>query len=863
MPVFDIFFFHTKDAVQMGNERKKKRWLWILAAPVILAGAAMLALKIYLTDERLKALIVPEIEAATHRTVDLEDISFSFFPGLGITVSGFTLSNPPGGEFPNPYLLSLRRLFIDVKLMPLLRRRLEVNNLTLEEPVIYLDVTADGRKNTSAGGGARIVGDAAGRGASPGEGPARLGAFLLSNMEIIDGRIEWFNRKLDSRWIITGLHQTLRLGTDESMNTAALEGESRIREFSYGTGTSWYIENLPLEATEQVAYLLSDDRLEFTDVSILLKDVPLKLAGSVRGIREETAVVDLTVGSPGLTVEHLLSLLPAAMMKGASDVAASGNASFSMKVAGRSNDTLNPGVNASFRISDGTVRYRSLTKSITGVSLDGALVIPEAPVGGKDAGTLELRNISVTLGSNTLTGNLTVTGFGAPAIDGSLRGNIALDEIREYYPLEEGTQLAGIISSDISMNGRPLEPKSIRASGTLKLRDVSYATPGMARPLRHLNGEVTFNNQRLTLKNLTLVLGGSDLRLDATLRNYLSLAMDAGDAKGAKPFLEFALKSKNLNIADIPTDGTDTSARDAGHGRESSAAGTPGGSLLLPGIDMAGTVDIDTLRTEKFTFTGTRGAIAVNDGIARLKDLRLDVFGGSVETSGSLDLGNPARRPFDLSLDVRGVESNSLLSPFTTFGKYLSGKLTLSTKMKGDLDDTLGISTTTLTGAGTAIVADGKLTGLPLLEKLAGFLSADNLREVEFKNWSQSFSVADGKLTVKDLKIGGKDAEITVNGVHGLDGSIDYSLNVRLPESVTAKINPRGVSGELLKFFTDRDGSMSFDFLVSGQSASPVLKLDTRVQENLLKQRLGEEAAKKLSGPLKKAAEGLKKLIKP
>ena len=59
--------------------------------------------------------------------------------------------------------------------------------------------------------------------------------------------------------------------------------------------------------------------------------------------------------------------------------------------------------------------------------------------------------------------------------------------------------------------------------------------------------------------------------------------------------------------------------------------------------------------------------------------------------------------------------------------------------------------------------------GALLLEKLSGFLSADHLREVDFKNWSQSFSVADGRLNIIELKIGGADADITVNGVHGLD----------------------------------------------------------------------------------------------
>jgi uncharacterized protein involved in outer membrane biogenesis len=863
MAILDIFFLHTdRGGSQMGTTTKK-RWPWILAAPVILVLAGMLALKLYFTDERLKALIVPEIESATHRTVGIEDVSFSFFPGIGITLNGFTLSNPAGGEFPNPYLFSVKKLFIDVELMPLLGKRLVVDNLVLTDPVAYLDVTPDGRRNTSAGGGARIVGDAAGAGTAGGEPPPQSGALLLSNMEISNGRIESFNRKLDSRWVISGLRQTLRLTTDAAANTATLEGESDIREFSYGTGSSWYVENLPLAATERLIYRAAEDRLEVADVSLRLKEVPVRVSGSVSGLREETSTIELEMESPDLTVERLLSLLPAAATKSASEMSATGTASLSMKISGRSNDTLNPGVKGSFTVSGGTVRYGSLAKSITGVAFDGVLEIPEAPVGDKEAGTLTLRTFAATLGANALTGNLTVSGFGDPAVNAGLKGNVALGEIHQYYPLPEGTQLSGSASCDVSINGRPLKADGLRASGGMKFNDVSYSTPTMTRPLRKLNGEVKFDNQLLLMKNLTMVLGGSDMKIDATLRNYSALMMDGGGKAAPRPSLEFALKSRILNTADLPASDGDPAGSGRAGGGGTAAGGSGTGSLLLPAIDMAGTVEVETLRTEKFTFTNTKGGIAVKDGIAKLKDLRLDVFGGSVETSGNLDLRDPSKRPFDLNLDVKNVESNSMLSPFTTFGKYLFGKLTLSTSMKGDLDDTLGISTTSLTGAGTALVADGKLTGLPLLEKLAGFLSADRLKEVDFKNWTQSFSVADGRLNVKDLKIGGNDANITVNGVHGLDGSVDYSMNINIPRDVAGKITPRGVPAELVQFFSDKEGNMSFDFLVTGQSASPSLKLDTRAQENLLKQRMGEEAAKKLTDPLKKAAEGLKKLIKP
>jgi hypothetical protein len=368
-----------------------------------------------------------------------------------------------------------------------------------------------------------------------------------------------------------------------------------------------------------------------------------------------------------------------------------------------------------------------------------------------------------------------------------------------------------------------------------------------------------FNNRLLEMKNGALSIGESDMELDASLDNYLGILAPDETRPGAVPLLNFSLRSKKLRTADLATRRNDTLS---GPGTNDPASGTAGG-LLLPGIDMAGTVAIDTLVTENFTFTGTHGTVSATGGVVKLHQLRLDAFDGSISTTGTLDLRDPAKRPFDLKLNVEGVESNSFLSPVTSFGKYLFGTLSLDTEMKGVLDDTLGISSATLTGNGDAIVSDGRLTGVPLLQSLSAFLSAPKLREVDFRSWTQSFSVADGRVKIDDLKIGGNDADITVNGFHGLDGTMDYSLRVRLPDSVSARIRPAGIAGQLLQFFRDSEGGLSFDFTVTGGMAAPVLKLDTRAQEELLRQKLKDDATKKLGDPLKKAIEGLKKIIKP
>lgn len=383
----------------------------------------------------------------------------------------------------------------------------------------------------------------------------------------------------------------------------------------------------------------------------------------------------------------------------------------------------------------------------------------------------------------------------------------------------------------------------------MELLGVNISRAGMGRPLRDLHGVIAFNNRLLELRNVSCLLGESDLGLDASVDNYLGFLAEEGTRGAATPSMNFTMKSSRLRTEDLAAPSADSAAPGAG-GDEAA------GVLFLPGVDMSGTVAVDTLITEKFTFSAVRGTVSSAGGILKLHQVRLDAFEGTVSTSGTLDLRDPSSRPFDLTLKADGVQSHSFLAPFTTFANYLFGKLTLSTSMRGVLDDTLGVRAASLTGNGDALISDGRLTGVPLLQSLSGFLDAGNLREVDFRSWTQSFSVADGRVKISDLKIGGRDADLDVSGFHGLDGSLDYALRIHVPREVAGRIRPQGTAGQLLQFFRDGDGGLNFDFLVTGSMDAPALKLDTRAQEELLRKQLQNDA-------LKKAAEGLKKLIKP
>lgn len=819
---------------------------------IIIAGAV--ALKLYFTSDRLKALILPRIQESTHRTVEVKDISLALFPRLGISVEGLSISNPPGAKFHHEQFLTLDKLLIDVKILPLLGKRIEVSRLTLDRPKINLEKLETGAKNYSTGAVETQATQSAGG------SPASAGSsLLLTNFEITDGEIEYTDSKSNSHAVILGYNQTLKAETRPADNLIGIELHSTIDKLSYGSLTTAYVNEIAVTANAHLTLDFQKYMVTLDDIDIHLKDLPLKVRGTVSNF-QTVPFLDITITAPDAHMGQLLSLVPPELLKAAKGLTSTGDVKFSLTVKGDMSETMNPGVQGTFSVTNGKIQYASLPKSITNVNVAGSFDKPAAPITATGIGSFSIDRLAASLGNNDISGKLHVANFDDPTLSASLSGTINLTEVKDFYPLEQGTELSGVLRANISLQGKAKTPAGMNASGSLEFQNVTVKTATSPRPLRNMVGTITFNNQLVESKQLAMNIGESDVTLSFVLKNYLALVMKEAE-KAGKPAASITLSSKQLRTADLLSEST---TQESAAKKPATKAETRAG--LLPGIDIDANVTVGKLVTEKFEFDNARGSISISGATVTLKNFSVNAFQGTVLSKGTLDLRDPTKRPFNLDLDIVGVDAHALLPKFTSVGNNLFGKFTMKTKLQGELDDTLGLNRQALAGNGTVQISDGKAFGVALTSKIADLTGLNELREVNFKNWSNSFSIANGRVNITDLRVNAGTTDILMSGSQGLDGSLDYSLVVKLPASVSDRLHISGVAGELLQFFKDKDGRISLSFLATGTYSEPVLKLDTKSQEQLAKQALqqkGDDARKKLENDLKKKAEdALKNLFK-
>jgi len=126
---------------------------------VVAAGAAVMLIP----RDQVVALAVGKVREATGRDLVLSgDVSPSFWPVLGVRTGPVRFSNAEWGEAPD--MITAGAAEIGVELMPLLSGDVRVTTLRLVDPVVALEIGADGRANWEFGEAGTGAGDATGGG---------------------------------------------------------------------------------------------------------------------------------------------------------------------------------------------------------------------------------------------------------------------------------------------------------------------------------------------------------------------------------------------------------------------------------------------------------------------------------------------------------------------------------------------------------------------------------------------------------------------------------------------------------------------------------------------------------------------------
>ncbi|MEZ5541387.1 MAG: AsmA family protein [Pseudomonadota bacterium] len=180
--------------------------LSVAALLVALIVVAAIVLPMVIDPNDYKPQIIKAAEDKTGRKLEIDgDIGLSVFPWLGLELGAVRLGNAQG--FSDPYMVSMTAAQIRVKLLPLLKKQLEVDTVKLAGLRLSLEQDEQGRTNW-ADLHTETAPEAAPETTAGAHEPAGLGSLAVGGVEVTDASITWEDRASGARYVIDDLSFT-------------------------------------------------------------------------------------------------------------------------------------------------------------------------------------------------------------------------------------------------------------------------------------------------------------------------------------------------------------------------------------------------------------------------------------------------------------------------------------------------------------------------------------------------------------------------------------------------------------------------------------------------------------------------------
>ena len=183
---------------------------------------------------QLTKLLSTSVKAATGRDLKISGpVSLSFFPGISVSAERLSLSNASWAS--NAEMLTLKRIDLDIKMLPLLSKRIEVGSVKLAGLELLLQKNASGKVNWDMSPDSSIAatGSSGDNAETSSDGDNLI---YLDSVSVADAQIQY-----QDPFGVSASYQIKRLSLTESGDTSTIslnmQAQGQALELSGKTGS--------------------------------------------------------------------------------------------------------------------------------------------------------------------------------------------------------------------------------------------------------------------------------------------------------------------------------------------------------------------------------------------------------------------------------------------------------------------------------------------------------------------------------------------------------------------------------------------------------------------------------------------------
>jgi uncharacterized protein involved in outer membrane biogenesis len=773
-----------------------RRWAFIGGGIFLIVsiGIVVAVLNINSYIRRNRDYLMQQAEKAVGRQIQVENIEVNIWNGIGIRFENFKLADDPA--FSSEWFVRAKDLQANVKLLPLLRRDVQVKKLILNEPAINLIRNRHGVYNFSTIGPTEENKKAQSE-VSRDKAARQRAAFLVSLVEISRGVLRY---------------RDLGVGTDLPIQQLDL----RVKDLDF---------KRPFSINLAAAIFAPKQNV---NLKMLIGPFSAQSDYNKVALDGEININPLDLNQVKKAVPKMVSALPKDFEIGGIFKVAD------LKFKGTLHDLS---LNGSIEGTQGAVNYGKSFQKPAGIPLtvEGAAHYSNDKLAIRQA-VLKLHTLTLQAKGDIVPGNPPVINLSLAAEPTSLQGWEKLIPAVGDYRIKGNMDLRATVRGPVASGTSP------QIQGNLALQNAAVNVPGMPKPIENLNAVVNFSGQRAELKETNFNLGVSPIRLAAVIDKFSPLAVS------------YNLKSSELALADIQALLQEERRSDVLRNVSSDGQIT----AIKGQTTVAGRIVSSDGRLYGTDYKNLDAELSYGNRTAVIRNFRANALNGSLRLAGEygfdvskfsvgsefkgIDLVQLYQYFNQEQRDIRGNLNGNL---------KLSGIGDKWQEIKPNLrgDGQMEVLQGTLLNFNIADAVLSGATGIPGLANLINpavrqkYPETFNSKDTVFKDLQSQISVGDSRLNFKNLRIAAAEFKLEGDGWADFDRRVDIRGVVRFSPELSSDI---AKAVRQIRLLFNKNNELEIPFILAGQLPNVRPRPDTSYLTKSLQRGLVQRGSEEL-----------------
>jgi uncharacterized protein involved in outer membrane biogenesis len=875
-----------------------------IVVAVIVVVIAIVAANLDKIINSRKGELLAQAKATTGRDISIGDVGVSLWPPIGARVSDVVIGEDP--EVGTEPFVTAKDVTINLKLIPLFKKQVEVKRFVLNEPSITVVKIDPKRFNFTS----LIEKTSAAKPGEGGRGSAanKQAAFVLAVADIKGGTVHYMDR-------VTGLDRTIRdidfAGRDVSLNSemkakiaAAVFSDQQDIQIDakvgpIGTDTS--PENLaraPLSVSFEMEPTTFAALQAFTPPKPGAKPsgppqegklgVKAALKGTVGAANLESCDIDIAAlgaeepnikitasGGPFNLTADSTQVYANARVKGslnAESIPLSG-VKLTQKDPSKPKPVIGGDAKAHAEFDgamsalafNGEVDATNMTYEVPAQIKKDAGIPAKATFRGtfRPQGTpnqgVELSAIDVTFHALHAKGSGTIVPFkGHEAMNLSFEGSTPLGPWKDLLPAMAEMSPSGDAKVSVRVSGAPKPGVKPDIRGTATLTNFGAKMAALPKPISNGAATVEFTDKTAHIPNATFSIGSSRFQVSADVSSFTP--MRSAYTVTSPEIARLDVQAAAPNAKPLPRPEVFRDVVVKGEAVQKAPKVVENSLTITSKSGIATNID----------YTDAEAVVRATPEKSVIERFSAKAMGGTVSGSGTFE---PKISKFDLKTKVENVnlvEYFRFKSP--ALADVLVGRISADFDIAGQ-GKTWEALQKTLTGGGSTLVVEGAFLKANLAQQLftsvqatplvpAGFverIKAKNPKlfsenKTAFENLAGKVRIADGKINAGDLKLVSNDFTMGGDGWFSFTKEMDLNTTFTLSQKLT---NDLIAEVPVAKYLVNSNGRFELPIKLSGAVMKPNVGVDSNAISARLQQGLVQQGKQEAKDEVNKQVKGL------